>query len=172
MLVSQESNCNGVFFIKIAGPLNCNFIKKRESNTDFFLWSLRNFFRTICFTEHFQWLLLTFIGLQLATLLKTETSTKMFFFKFTEFLRKSFDRTLPDDCFLCLFVNFEKFFTTPLLWSKCLFHVQVAEFKPPDTAKNYFTGAFQAFYTRTRSCHSKELIYLRSLKIICEEISM
>ena len=27
----------------------------------------------------------------------------------------------------------------------CLFHVQVAEFQPADTVKNYFTGAFQAF---------------------------
>ena len=28
----------------------------------------------------------------------------------------------------------------------CLFHVQVAEFQPPDTIKTYFTSAFQAFY--------------------------
>ena len=33
---------------------------------------------------------------------------------FAKFLRRSFDRTPPDDCFLCLPVSFEKFFRTPL----------------------------------------------------------
>ena len=37
----------------------------------------------------------------------------------------------------------------------CIFHVQVAEFKPADTVNSYFTGAFQAFYTRTRGSYSK-----------------
>ena len=32
-----------------------------------------------------------------------------------------------------------------------LFQVQVAGLQPPDTEKKYFTSAFQAFYTRTRS---------------------
>ena len=52
----------------------------------------------------------------------------------------------------------------------CLFHVQVAEFQLLDTVKNYFTSAFQAFYTRMRSRKSKAFIYLKSLKIICEEV--
>ena len=34
-----------------------------------------------------------------------------------QILRTSFYRTPPDDCFLCLSVNFEKFFRTPILWS-------------------------------------------------------
>ena len=38
-----------------------------------------------------------------------------------------------------------------------LFHVQVAEFQPPNTVRNYFTSAFQTFYTRTTSSHSKML---------------
>ena len=42
-------------------------------------------------------------------------------------------------------------------------------FQPPDTVKNYFTSAFQAFYIRMRSGHSKVFIYLKSLKIICQE---
>ena len=53
----------------------------------------------------------------------------------------------------------------------CLFHVQVADFQPADKVKNCFTGAFQAFDTRTRSSHSKAFIYLKSLIIICEEVS-
>ena len=55
------------------------------------------------------------------------------------------------------------------LW-ETLFQVQVAEFQPPDSVKNYFTDAFQALYTRMRSSHSQTFIYLKSLKIICEEI--
>ena len=47
-----------------------------------------------------------------------------------------------------------------------LFH---AEFQPPDTVKNYFTGTFQAFYTRSRSSHVKVFTQLKSLKSVCEE---
>ena len=50
--------------------------------------------------------------------------------------------------------------------------VQVAEFQPPDTVKSYFTGAFQAFYTGTRSNHWKSFIYLKSLKTVCEEVNL
>ena len=46
------------------------------------------------------------------------------------------------------------------------------EFQPPDIVKNYFTGAFQAFCTSSRSSHSKEFIYLKSLKTICEEVNL
>ena len=35
------------------------------------------------------------------------------------------------------------------------------EFQPPDIVKNYFTDAFQAFCTSSRSSHSKEFIYLK-----------
>ena len=52
-----------------------------------------------------------------------------------------------------------------------IFYVQVAEFQPPDTVKNYFIDAFQVFYRkRTKSSHSKASIFLESLKITCEEI--
>ena len=67
---------------------------------------------------------------------------------------KNIYRALPNDCFLSLSVNFEQFFRTSLLQSTSeklfKFHVQVAVFQPADTVKNYFTGAIQAFYTRTR----------------------
>ena len=60
------------------------------------------------------------------------------------------------------------FYGAPL--GNCLFHVQVAEFQPPDSVKNYFTDAFQALYTRMRSSHLQTFIYLKSLKIICQEV--
>ena len=98
-----------------------------------------------------------------------ETTGKMFFCEFCKIFKDifSFDRTPPDDCFLCLSVNFETFFRTLLLKStsgKWLFHVQVAEFEPPDTVKSCFTGTFRVFYTRSRSSHSKAFIYLKSQK--------
>ena len=52
-----------------------------------------------------------------------------------------------------------------------LFHVQVREFQPADTVKNYFRGAFQVFYAATRSSHSKEFVYLKFLKTICREVN-
>ena len=55
---------------------------------------------------------------------------------------------------------------------KLLFHVKNADFQPPDTVKNYFTGAFQAFYTRSRSSHSKAFIYSKSQKTICEGVTL
>ena len=97
----------------------------------------------------------------------------MFSEKFGKSLRAIFDRTAPDDYFLCLTVYIEKFFRTPLLQStsgKGLFHVHVSEFQPADTLKNYFTGDFQAFYARTGSSYSKAFIYIKSLKIICEKL--
>ena len=45
------------------------------------------------------------------------------------------------------------FYRAPL--RKHLFHVQVAEFQPPDIVKNYFTSAFQVFYTRKTGSHLK-----------------
>ena len=99
---------------------------------------------------------------------------RCFVVNFAKFIRKffSFDTTPPDDCFLRLSVNFEMFFRTLLLQStsgKLLFYVRVVEFQLTDTVKNYFTGAFQAIYTRSRCSHSKELIYLKIQKTVCEE---
>ena len=54
----------------------------------------------------------------------------------------------------------------------CLFHLQVTEFQQPHTVKKYFTSAFQAFYTKRRSSYSKASMYLKSLKIIREEVNL
>ena len=72
--------------------------------------------------------------------------------------------------YLWIFRSFSEhfFYRAPL--GNCLFHVKVAEFQPPETVKNFFTGAFQAFYKRTRSGHSKAFISLKSLKTICQEV--
>ena len=100
-------------------------------------------------------------------LLKKRFPQRCFSVNFTKFLRTSFDRTSRDNCFLSLFLNFSEhlFYKAPL--RNCLFHVQVAVFQAADAVKNSFTGAIQAFYTRTRNSHSKAFIYLKFLKIIC-----
>ena len=168
MQISQQSTCVGVFFNKVADPQNSNFIKKRLQHR-FFLVKFAKF----CFANHLQRLLLTVSGFQPATLLKERLRERCFSVNFPKFLRTSFDRTPLDDCFLCLSVNLRSFseylvYRAPL--GNCLFHVQAAEFQPPDTVKSYFTSALQAFYTRTRSSQSNAFIYLKSLKIICEEV--
>ena len=61
-------------------------------------------------------------------------------------LKRYFDRTAPVDCFLFLSVHFEEFCFL-FYFMYWLFHVQVAEFHPGDTVKNYFTGAFRVYYT-------------------------
>ena len=63
-----------------------------------------------------------------------------------KFLRTSFEGALRGDCFLSFSEHL--FYRAPL--RNCLFHVQIAVFQPVDAVKNYFTGAFQALYTRAR----------------------
>ena len=101
---------------------------------------------------------------------KKEIRQRYFSVNCAKFLRTSFNRMPADDCFLCLPVNFEKFSERlfyKCLLGNCLFHVHVAEFQPSNTVKNYFTGAFQAFYQRTGSSLSKVFIYLKYLKTTC-----
>ena len=157
------------------GPQNYNLIKKRLQHR-FFPVKFASVLRTPCFTEHPQWLLLTFSGFRPTTLLKNDVSDKCFSVNFANVLRASFYRTPQDDCFLCLSVNFEKFFRTLLL--------QSTSWKPLTSCtccristtiyrkKNYLTDAFQASCTGMRSSHLKAFIYFKSLKIICEEANL
>ena len=134
--------------------------------------------KTLYFTEYLPWLLLTVSGFQRVTLLKKRLPQRCFFVYFANFLRTSFNRTpLNDSSEVYLWIS--RSFLERLIYRAplriCLFHVQVAEFQPGDTVDNYFIGAFcafHAFYTRTRRSHSKAFIFLKSLKIICEEVNL
>ena len=69
----------------------------------------------------------------------------MFFCEFAKFLRTSFDKTHPVNAsgvyqWILRISSEHLFYRAPL--RNCLFYVQVAEFQPADTARNYFTGAF------------------------------
>ena len=59
-------------------------------------------FTNTFFTEHLQWWLLTVSGFQPAALLKDRPQQRRFSVNFATFLRTSFYRTPPDDCFSCL----------------------------------------------------------------------
>ena len=143
MQISQESTCVEVFFNKIAGSQNCNFIKRRLQHR-YFPVKFAKFLRTPSFTEHLQWLLLTVSGFQPATLLKRRLRQRFFSVNFAKFLRTPFDIIPLDNCFLKLSVNFQNtsFIEHLRETGLVLFHLQVAEFQPPDTVKNYFTGSF------------------------------
>ena len=81
-----------------------------------------------------------------------------------------------NDCFLCLPVilrNFSDhlFYRAPL--ENCLFRAQLAKFQPPDTMKSILQVLFKHFMqTRDvaiwRQLYSEAIMYLKSLKIICE----
>ena len=132
---------------------------------------------TPSFTENLQWLLLTVSDLQSATSLKKRLRQRCFSANFEKFFRTSFLlrehlRMTASCVYLWILRSFSEhcLYTAPL--GNFLFHVQVTEFQPPDTVKNCFTGAFQAFYARTRRSHLKAFIYLESLKTICEEVTL
>ena len=164
MQISQESTCVVVFINKVAGPQNCNFIKKGLQHR-FSPGKFAKLLRTPCFTEHLQWLLLTVSGFQTGPLLKKRLQQRSFLL--IEHLR------MTTSCvYLWILTSFLEhfFYRGPL--GNCFFHVQVAEFQPPDAVKNYFTGVFQAFYTRTRRSHSNAFIYLKFLKTIWEEVNL
>ena len=73
------------------------------------------FLRTPYLTEHLQWLFVTVSGFRPASILKKRFPQRCFPVNFAKFLRTSFDRAPPDDCFLSLSVNFKKFFGISLL---------------------------------------------------------
>ena len=109
--------------------------------------------------------------------IKKGTPAKMFICEFCKTFKNSFRqkhlRMTASWCvYLWILRSFSDhlFHTAPL--GNCLFHLQVAEFQPQHTVQKYFTSAFQAFHTRRRSSYSKAFMYLKSLKIICEEVNL
>ena len=95
------------------------------------------------FTDHLPWLLLTVLGLQPATLLK-KILAKIFFCEFCKIFKNIFWQStsrlllLKFNCKNSRSFSEHLYYRAPL--RNCLFHVQVAEFQPADTVKNYFTG--------------------------------
>ena len=105
----------------------------------------------------------------------------MFFCKFCNILKNIFSLTkhlrMTASCvYLWIMRRFSEhfFYRTPR--GNCYFIYKLYDFNhlqpTSDTVKNYFTGAFQAFYTRSRGYHSKVFIYLKSLKTVSVEVNL
>ena len=110
-------------------------------------------------------------GLQLYSL--KETPANMFISEFCKIFMNIFRQNTSGWLYLWILRSFSDhlFYRAPLskginYLRNCLCHARVAVFQPPDTVKKYFTSAFQACWTRTKSSISKGLIYLKSLKIM------
>ena len=75
-----------------------------------------------------------------AAFFKKGLQQRRFSVRFTKFLRTSFYKTPPNDCFLCLPVIFRSFSDHPLfrapLGNIYFMFIQVAEFQPPDKIKS------------------------------------
>ena len=120
--ISQESTCFGVFFNKVRGPQNYNFIKTRLQHR-FLPLNFSNYLRTPIlqriyeqlvlkhqcaflqkpfFTDHLQCLHLTVSDFQPVTSFKKRPWQRIFSVNFGKFLKTSFVRTPPDDCYLSL----------------------------------------------------------------------
>ena len=162
---------------------------KRDSSTGFLLWILWiiqkhlfcvkdlwtagseilvRLFKNTFLTELLQWLLLTVSGFQPAALLKKRLQQRRFSVNFA-----SFYRIPPDDCFLCLTVISKSFsdhlfYTAPLGNCLCVsWRISTSRYN-----KKSFTSAFQAIYTKTRRSYLEAFIYLKSLKIVSEEVNL
>ena len=101
-----------------------------------------------------------------------ETPEKLFICEFCKNFKNIFSQSTSGWLHLWILSFSDHLFYRAPLGRNCLFHAQVAGFQPLDTAKKCLTSAFQAFYKRTRSSYSKAFIYLKSLKIICEEVKV
>ena len=104
------------------------------------------FFSNTFFNRTFQWLRLTVSGFQPAALLKKGLLQRRFSARFAKFLKTSFYRTPPDDCFLCLTVilrSFSDHLFFRVTLGNSLFHVQVAEFQQPDNIESISQALFK-----------------------------
>ena len=97
--------CQSLYFNKVADPV-CNFIKI-ETLAQVFSCEFCGISK-----NNFSYRLPPVAASAACNFIKKEIPTKMFS---CEFGKISNNRALPDDCFLSLSVNFEKFFRTSLL---------------------------------------------------------
>ena len=138
--ISQENTCVAIFFNKVTGPKNSNFITKRLQYI-YFLWILWvvqkhlfvwriyewlvlkhqcNFSRTRVFTEYLEQLLLAVSSFQPATLLKKGLQQRRFciickIFKNIFWQNTSGWLLFVFACEKLFRFSFEKFFRSPIL---------------------------------------------------------
>ena len=100
--------CQSLYFKKVAGEV-CNFIKI-EALAQVFSCEFCEISKNT-----FSYRLPRVDASAACNFIKKAIPKKCFSVNLAKFLKTSFDRALPDDHFLSLSVNFEKFFRTSLL---------------------------------------------------------
>ena len=119
--------CQSLILNKVAA-LRPAVLLKRQTLAQLFSCEFYKFLRTPILQNCSRRLILTLVStgspvadsdsfrFPACNFIKKEILAKMFFSEFCKlFVRPSFDRTPPHDCFISFYVNFEKFFRTPLL---------------------------------------------------------
>ena len=155
-----------ILLSKVTGPQNWNFIKKRTQTRAFFCEICTSFkkvssYRTspLAPSGRFRFPAWHFN--------KRDTAAKMFFCELWKIFKNISRQNNCRWLFLVFISEFWGVFQSTyyrIFRRNYLFHVQVKKLEPPDTLENYFSRSFQTFYRRTRNCHSKLFIYLKSLK--------
>ena len=175
MQISQGGTCVGVFFIKVAGPQNCNFIKKRLQ-CRFFPVKIAKNFKNILFYRTSPVASSDSFRFPACISIKKETPAKLLFCEFCKHFKNIFFFWQNTSgwlllVFICEFWEvFQNTFFIKVPLGNCLFHVEVAEFQPLDTMKNISQVLFKHF--KSGKSHSKAFMYLKSLEIICEEVHL
>ena len=111
--MSQENTSVGVFFNKVASPQNCNFIK--EELQQVFSCEICEILKSALLYRKSPVVAYNSFKFPACNFIKKRLWQRCFSMNFGKFLKISFDRTSPDDCFLCLSENFEKFPRSPIL---------------------------------------------------------
>ena len=136
MQILQESTCVGVFFNKVTGPQNCNFIKKRLQHR-FLPVKFANFFKNTLFYRTSPVAASASFRFRARLSFKKETPAKMIFCEFCKIFKNIFffDRKKwLDDWMIasCVYLwnlrSFSEHFFYKVPMGNCLFHVQVTYF--------------------------------------------
>ena len=164
------------FFNKVAGRQNSNFIKKRLHHK-FFPVKFAKFLGNLVLetpasaSDSFRFSACNFI--------KKETpakrDSKCFSVNFAKFLRISFHRTPPDDCFLCLSEDFEKFFRIPLLkstYGKLPTSCTSCRISTTRYSKKTISQLLFKHFVQNEKQPFEGVHLLKSLKIVWEEVNL
>ena len=152
----------------MSNPQKCNFVNK---------WFKRRFF-PVKFTKFLKISFLQNISsgqrvsdFQPVTLLKKRLWQRWCSVNFANFLTE-YLRITASCAYLWFLRSFLQGFFDRAPPGNGLFYVPVPEIQPANTVNNYLAGAFEEFYKGTRRSLLKEFIYLKYLKIICDEVVM
>ena len=160
--ISQESTCIGVFFKKVAGPQNFNFVKKRLHHrftsrefselfkSTYFaedLWTAGSgtsvlLYEKSFFSSGFFW---QFQVSRLQLYSSKEILAKMFVCEFYKIFKNIFRQSTSGWLHLWILRSFSDHLLYRAPLRNCLFHAKVAGFQPQNTIQNISQVLFKHF---------------------------